>query len=127
MNTTLVQMMIFIEKHESGIEINSLQNKVRYAHTEKRPFILVLNEFVIKAANEGVALQKMGIFLPLIENTVTLQWGADGIQHIAVRLAVDTFLERLNGQAEVNFICRNILADVGKVSGLQRIQIDEET
>ena len=120
-------MMIFIEKHESGIEINSLQNKVRYAHTEKRPFILVLNEFVIKAANEGVALQKMGIFLPLIENTVTLQWGADGIQHIAVRLAVDTFLERLNGQAEVNFICRNILADVGKVSGLQRIQIDEET
>ena len=68
----------------------------------------------------------MLIRLPLVENVISFRRVTNGIQHVAVALAVDTLLEGLNGKAKVYLICRNILGNVGQVCGLQRIQIHQK-
>ena len=64
----------------------------------------------------------MLICLPLVQNSVTLNGTADRIQHIAVALAVDTFLKGLYIQTKVNLICSNVFSNIGKVGCLDGIQ-----
>ena len=68
----------------------------------------------------------MLIFFPLIQNLIPLQRRADCIEHIAVGLAVNAFLECLDRQAQIDFIGRHILADIRQIGRLQGIQVDQK-
>ena len=68
----------------------------------------------------------MLVLLPLVQDIVPLLRLADGIQHIAVALAVHSLLEGLDGQAQVHFICRNVFPDIWQVRRLDAVQEDQE-
>ena len=79
-------------------------------------------ELVVQIADEGIPAEQVLVGLPLVENVVPLRRAADGVQHIAVALAVDTLLKRLDGQAQVHLVGGDILPDVGQVGTLQGVQ-----
>ena len=68
----------------------------------------------------------MLILLPLIKDAASFLRLTDGIQHIAVALAVNRLLKGLDGKAQVYFISRNVLADVRQISGLDTVQKDQK-
>ena len=68
----------------------------------------------------------MLVRFPLIQNIVSLHGGADGVQHIAVALGVDALLKGLYRQAEIDLVGRHILADVGQIGRLYRIEENQK-
>ena len=63
----------------------------------------------------------MRIVLPLVENIVSFYWTADGVQHIAVALAVHRLLKSLYGKAQIHLIGCDILGNTGQVCCLDGI------
>ena len=112
-----------IEEREAGVEVDAFEDIVRHHDADEVVLIRVIQELVILLADEGVPLQEMLIFLPLVENRVPLFRRADRVQHIAVALRVDALLERLDVEAEVHFARCDVARDV---RGLQRIKEHEE-
>ena len=62
----------------------------------------MLLELIIAVPDKGVSAKKVFIILPLIEDGIALRGVADGVEHIAITLAVHAFLEGLDGQAEIH-------------------------
>ena len=83
-------------------------------------------ELVVQIADEGVAAQQVLVGLPLVEDLVPPGGGADGVEHVAVALAVHTLLKGLDGQAEVHLVGGDVLADAGQVCGLDGIEKHEK-
>ena len=111
-----------VEKHETGVEVDALQNIICHGNLQQRKGVFLLLKLIVQISDEGIAPQQMLVCLPLIENFISLRRTADGVQHIAVTLAVHTLLESLDGQAQVDLIGGNILADGRQVCRLDRIQ-----
>ena len=68
----------------------------------------------------------MLVLLPLVQHVVALLRFADGVQHVAVALAVHRLLEGLDGQAQVHLVGRDVLAHGRQVRRLQAVKKDEE-
>ena len=68
----------------------------------------------------------MFVRLPLIEDVVAFLGRADGVEHVAVALAVYALLEGLDVKTEVHLVGRDVLADGGEVVALERVKEDEE-
>ena len=115
-----------IEKHEATVEIDALQDIVGNDHPHEVIQRLLLLKAVVLVADEGVAAQQVLVILPLEQYIVALLRLADGIEHIAVTLAVNGFLKDLDGQAEIDLIGRDVLADSGQVGCLDGIQKDQK-
>ena len=115
-----------IEEHEAAVEIDALQNEIGHHNLKESKGIPVLLELIIAVPDKGVSAKKVFIILPLIEDGIALRGVADGVEHIAVALAVHAFLEGLDGQAEIHLIGGDILADMRQVGGLDGVQEDEE-
>ena len=88
-----------IEEHKSAVEVNPFKDEIGYHGLHKCKRALVLLKFIIKISNKGISGKQMLIVFPLVEHLVPGLRLADGIQHIAVALAVDRLLEGLDGQA----------------------------
>ena len=73
------------------------------------------NEFIVQVSDKCIPFQKMFIFFPLIQNLIPFQRRADRVEHIAVGLTVNAFLEGLNRQAQIDFIGGHILADIRQI------------
>ncbi|MPM51928.1 hypothetical protein SDC9_98680 [bioreactor metagenome] len=115
-----------IKKHKPAVEINTLEDIVRDdgAHEVLRRALPI--KVVVRVADERIAPEQEFVVLPLIEHLVAPLRLADGIQHIAVTLAVDRLLIGLNREAEIHLVGRDIFADGGEVRGLDAIQKDQE-
>ena len=83
-------------------------------------------KLIVEVSDKFISAKQVLIRLPLVENVISFRRIANGIQHIAVALAVDAFLEGLDRKAEVDLICRNILRNIRQIRRLQGIQIYEE-
>ena len=115
-----------VKKHEAGVEINPFQDKVGNADAEEAVLGLFYDKLVVEVSDKFISAQQMRVGFPLIEDVISFGRVADGIQHVAVALAVDTFLKSLDGQAEVHFVGGDILRDIREVCRLEGIQIDKE-
>ena len=111
-----------VEEHEAGIEIHPLQNIIRHHHLQQREGILLFLEFIVQIPDKCVAAQQMLIRFPLVQNVVALRGAAYGVQHVAVALAVHTFLKCLNRQAQIHLVGCDIFANAGQVGRLDGIQ-----
>ena len=69
----------------------------------------------------------MLVEFPLIKDVVALVGRTYGVQHIAVALRMHRLLEGLDVQAEIDFVCGDVFADVGQVRRLDGVEEDEET
>ena len=110
-----------IKKHEPAVKIDALQDIVCHNDPEKGHIVLPLLEFIIQISNKCIAAQKVFILLPLVQYPVPLHRAADGIQHIAVALAVHRLLESLNRKAQIYLIGCDILGNAGQVGCLDGI------
>ena len=115
-----------VEEHESAVEIHTLQNEIGHQCAGEILRRAVLLELVVQVADEGVAAQQVLIVSPLVEHFLALLRLADGIEHVAVALAVHGFLERLDAEAEVHLIGGDVFAHGGEVGGLDAVQEYEE-
>ena len=115
-----------VEEHEAAVEVHALQDVVRHQHARERLRALVVLKLVVQVADELVARQQMLVLLPLVQHVVALLRFADGVQHVAVALAVHRLLEGLDGQAQVHLVGRDVLAHGRQVRRLQAVKKDEE-
>ena len=69
----------------------------------------------------------MLVGFPLVKDLVTLCGAADGVQHIAVTLAVDTFLECLDVEAQIHLVGCDVFAEVRQVRRLDGVQKHQKT
>ena len=65
---------------------------------------LFLMKLIVTVTNKLITVQEMLISLPLIEDVIALFRTTDGIQHIAVTLAMYALLEGLYVQAKIHFV-----------------------
>ena len=110
-----------IKKHEPAVKINAFQDIVGHDDPEKGHIILLLLEFIIQISYKCIAAQKVFILLPLVQYSVPLHRTADGVQHIAVALAVHRLLKSLYGKAQIHLIGCDILGNTGQVCCLDGI------
>ena len=107
-----------VEKHEARIKVNTLEDVVGDQHAQEIPARTVLLELIVEIADEGIAREQMLVILPLENNGPALIGAGDGIEHIAVALRMDAFLEGLDGETEIDFIRRDISRDIRQVGTL---------
>ena len=110
-----------VEEHEAAVEVHALQDVVRHQHARERLRALVVLKLVVQVADELVARQQMLVLLPLVQHVVALLRFADGVQHVAVALAVHRLLESLNRKAQIYLIGCDILGNAGQVGCLDGI------
>ena len=115
-----------VEEHESGIEIHALQDEVRHEDAQERARVAALLELVVQVADERVAREQVLVGLPLVQNLIALGGVADGVEHVRIALRMHALLERLDREAEIHLVGRDVLGDVGKVRRLQGVEEHEE-
>ena len=115
-----------IEEHEAAVKINAFQDKISHHNLQQGGGILVLLEFIVAISDERIPAQQMLVILPLVKDGIALGRAADGVQHIAVALTVHTFLEGLDGQAQIHLIRSDVFPYVRQVGSLDGIQENQE-
>ena len=115
-----------IEKHKSAVKINPLQNIIRNDGLHKGEHIFFLLEIIIETSDKGISFQQMLVIPPLVQNLCAFLRLTDGIQHIAVALAVHCLLKSLDGEAQIDLVCCNILTDCRQIGSLDTVKKDKE-
>ena len=108
-----------VEEHKTAVEVDAFEDKVGYERLHQAKLVALLVKFVVAVADELIASQQVLVGLPLIKNIVSLLGTANRVEHIAVALAVYTFLKGLNVQTEVHLIGGDILADGRQIIALK--------
>lgn len=107
-----------VEEHKSAVEVDALEDVVGNEGLHQREAVLLLLEVVVTVADEGIAAQEVFVGLPLVEDVVALFGAADGVEHVAVTLAVYALLEGLDVQTEIDFVGGDVLTDGRQVVAL---------
>ena len=78
-------------------------------------------KLIVEVSDKFISAKQVLIRLPLVKNVISFRRIANGVQHIAVALAVDALLKGLDRETEVDLICRNILRNIRQIRRLQGI------
>ena len=68
----------------------------------------------------------MFVVFPLIEHIVALLRLADGVEHVGIALAVQRFLEDLDGEAEIHLVGGDVAGNIWQIRCLDAVEEDQE-